>query len=148
MKKLIITGISACVLTVSLTGCNTLNKAEQTGNAVVGTGVGFVGAVGTTAVRGVGAVGRGVGTVGYTAARGVGAVGYTAVRGVGAVGYTAVRGVGAVGSTAVHTVGSGVNYMTGKPATYHNNRMYYKQGLVHHNGHIYRIQNGRYVLVR
>lgn len=137
MKKLIITGISACVLAAGLTGCNTLNKAEQTGNAVVGTGVGFVGAVGTTAVRGVGAVGRGVGTVGYTAARGV-----------GAVGYTAVRGVGAVGSTAVHTVGSGVNYMTGKPATYHNNRMYYKQGLVHRNGHTYRIQNGRYVLVR
>ncbi|MDR3441814.1 MAG: hypothetical protein P4L65_02235 [Legionella sp.] len=137
MKKIIITGISACVLAASLAGCNTLNKAGQTGNAVVGTGVGFVGAVGTTAVRGVGAVGHGVGTVGYTAARGV-----------GAVGYTAVRGVGAVGSTAVHTVGSGVNYVTGKPATYHNNRMYHKQGVVHRNGHVYRIQNGRYVLVR
>lgn len=50
MKTIIFSGLSAVVLAVGLTGCATTNAVENTGHAVVGTGV----AVGKTAVHTVG----------------------------------------------------------------------------------------------
>lgn len=110
MKKVIL-ACSALSLSAALVGCGTMNTVNETGTALVGTGVGFVSGAGTM-------VGNGVNT-------GVGVV----------TGATTMVGNGVTKS---------VNYVTGQPSQ----STYKKPGLVKHNGHTYRMQNGQYVRVR
>ncbi len=71
---------------------------------------------------------------------------------VGTVGGAAVgAGVGyaATGGSAVGTaVGAGVGALVGHMATDEDVRVYRSRGVVIHDGHSYRIHNGRYVIVR
>ncbi|ASQ45362.1 hypothetical protein [Legionella clemsonensis] len=73
----------------------------------------------------------------------------TAVVGTG-VDYvgTGVGYVGATGTRVVRTVGTGVGTWVGRVATDRDVVIYRKRGVVYHDGHAYRIHNGRYVLVR
>lgn len=50
------------------------------------------------------------------------------------------------GSAVGKTVESGVGYLTGQPASYKH--MNSNSNVVYHNGHKYKIVNGKYVLVR
>jgi hypothetical protein len=71
---------------------------------------------------------------------------------VGRAGNTVVgTGVGLVsttGATVGRAVGAGVDILVGRPATRNDMVAYRKNGVVYHNGHAYRIQNGRYVRAR
>lgn len=51
------------------------------------------------------------------------------------------RGVGTV-------VGTGVGVITRHPASYQAVKTNQKNGMIYHNGHHYKLQNGKYVLVR
>jgi predicted small secreted protein len=55
MKKIILIGISVMFAAASLVGCSTMNAVDNTGRAVVNTGVGVVSGVGYAATRVVGA---------------------------------------------------------------------------------------------
>ena len=119
MKKLIITS-AALLASLSLVGCHTTNDVAQFSNNTVGKGVQY----------GAKTVGAGVGVVSNTGAF------------VG-------RSVGTVVGTGVGVVGSGVGMVTGQK-TYHNNMnsSYKTKGVVYHKGHYYKMQHGKYVLVR
>lgn len=55
MKKIIMAGASVVFAAASLVGCSTMNAVDNTGRAVVGTGVGVVSGVGYATTRTVGA---------------------------------------------------------------------------------------------
>lgn len=61
---------------------------------------------------------------------------------------TGERVVKHTGHAVGTTVNAGINLLTGKPATQHDVVVYRKHGVIHNNGHIYKIEQGKYVLVR
>lgn len=52
------------------------------------------------------------------------------------------------GAVVDKTVGTGLDLLVGRHATSQDMKVYRKNGVVYHNGHAYKIQNGKYVLVR
>jgi hypothetical protein len=108
---------SAVAISLSLAGCHTMNDTANFANSTVGTGVKYT----ATAVgTGVGFVGNGVGTVVNT-------------------------GVGFFGG---HPKGYNSTRYTNTHAVYHhNNKHYYNSHYVKHNGHQYKMKNGKYVRI-
>lgn len=60
-------------------------------------------------------------------------------------GERVVTTTGHVVGTSVH---KGLNLLTGQTATHHDVATYRRHGVIHHNGHMYKIEHGKYVLVR
>lgn len=76
------------------------------------------------------------------------AAGSAAGGAVGAgVGFAATAG-NPVGAAVGAGVGATVGSIVGKNATEQDMVVYRKNGVVYHDGHAYRISNGKYVLVR
>lgn len=61
---------------------------------------------------------------------------------------TGVGFVSTAGTAVGTTVGKGVGFLTGHTATNSDVRTYKRNGVVYRDGHSYKIQNGKYVLVR
>ena len=71
---------------------------------------------------------------------------YTANVVGGGVGVVSKTGA-FIGNGVGRVVSSGVGIFTGQPTGYHHVN-YSKSGVVYHHGHQYRVQNGKYVLIR
>lgn len=79
-------------------------------------------------------------------------IGCAALHDATQVSTSIVKAGGQVVTTTGHAVGTtvnaGVNLLTGRPATRHHVATYRKHGVVHHNGHTYKIEHGKYILIR
>jgi len=66
----------------------------------------------------------------------------------GSVVSTGVGAIAATGSAVGTTINKGVGFLTGQPATSQDMKTYHHDGVVSHNGHKYKIRNGKYVLIK
>lgn len=89
-----------------------------------------------------------VGLVGCNTMNTAANTGVTVVKTGGKVVKAGVGVVSTAGTAVVTTVGAGIDTLVGRRASSHDVKVYQKKGVIYRNGHQYRVENGRYVLVR